>query len=147
MRPVRPDTLIMSGKIPDILTPLVMGMLFVPKQQEDVFPDEIDDPVMDYIKKQREDVKEAQEFIRSIDVVCEAALIDPSIIAYLSLAERIWVFKMAFLPAAVLSRFRYKPARDVEAMDDEQEQQQQAERDDAGDGIAVPVESADLVPA
>jgi hypothetical protein len=54
---------------------------------------------------------------------------DEIAISELSLSDRMWIFKLAFMPAEVLSRFRYEPARDVEAMDDEQEQPQQTEPD------------------
>lgn len=145
MRPVRADMLLVSGKMPDILTPLVMRMLFGAQPDDVEFPDEIEDPVMHYLSKTRAKAQEAVEFVRSVDAVCEAALVDPSIVPYLSLSDRLWIFKLAFIPAEVLSRFRDEPRRDVETVPDEQGQVQ-AERDDAGDGIAVPVESADSVP-
>lgn len=118
MRPVQADKLLMSGKVPDILTPLVMNMLFPPKQAEpgpETFPDEIGD----YIAKPRDDTKEALEFIRSVDVVCEAALIDPTIVPYLSLGDRLWIFRLAFYPAEVLSTFRLEPTPNVGLTPDE----------------------------
>jgi hypothetical protein len=145
MRPVRADKLLMGGNMPDILTPLVMRMLFGVQPDDVEFPDEIEDPVMHYLSKTRAKAAEAVEFVRSVDAVCEAALVDPSIVPYLSLSDRLWIFKLAFIPAEVLSRFRDEPSGDVEAVSDEQGQVQ-AERDDAGDRPAVPVESADSVP-
>lgn len=129
MRPVQADKLLMSGKVPDILTPLVMGMMFAKEQPEDetVFPDEIDDPVNAYLNKQRQEAKDAISFIQSVDVVCEAALVDPSIVPYLSLRDRMWIFKLAFYPVEVLSNFRLKPARDVAAGNDSAGDAQQAE--------------------
>lgn len=144
MRPVRADHLLESGKVPDILTPLVMNMLF-PSEKEvgpDVFPDEVGD----YLAKPRDEKAEALEFIKSVNVVCEAALIDPSIVPYLSLPDRMWIFKLAFMPVEVLSRFRLQPRRNVESVDDEREQSHAAEHDDAGNRLAVQVEPADGVP-
>lgn len=119
MRPVRPDTLLVSGKVPDILTPLIMKMMFARQQEDDtVFPDEVKDPITHYLTQERAKAQEAMEFIKSVDVVCEAALVDPSIVPYLSLNDRMWIFKIAFLPVEILSRFRHQPPRNVEAGDD-----------------------------
>lgn len=142
MRPVRPDALLISGKIPDILTPLVLGMLFPQEQgKEQVFPDEVRNPVDDFLQKERAKAADAVEFVRAVDAVCEAALLDPSIVPYLSLADRMWIFRLAFMPAEVLSTFRLGQAADVGAVDGSQEQPRPTERDDAGDRLAEPVES------
>jgi hypothetical protein len=130
MRPVKPETLLMSGNIPDILTPLVLEMMFPkPKAEDDtVFPDEVDDnPVSVYLTKERQRAAEVVEFVKSVDAVCEAALIDPSIVPYLSLSDRMWIFRLAFLPAEALKNFRLQPAADVESVPDEQGDAQQAE--------------------
>lgn len=150
MRPVRADRLLLSGNVPDILTPLVMRMIFPREEVVDatVFPDEADDqdPVDAFLYKEREKAQEAMEFIKAVDVVCEAALIDPSIIPYLSLTDRMWIFRLAFMPAEVLSTFRLQPAGDVGVVFDEQGEVQ-AERDAAGDGVPGKPEPADAVPA
>lgn len=130
MRPVQPDRLLMSGKVPDILTPLVMGMMFAkePPADETVFPDEVEDPVNAYLNKEREKAQDAIEFIKSVDVVCEAALVEPDIVPYLSLADRLWIFKLAWMPAEVLSTFRLQSKRDVESSDDSAGEPLQAEQ-------------------
>jgi hypothetical protein len=124
MRPVRPDKLLLSGKVPDILTPLVMGMLF-PAEDDDTgrFPDELDT----FLSKPRNKAAEAAEFIRAVDAVCEAALVEPEIVPYLALADRLWVFRLAFLPAEVLSTFRLQPKGDVETVPDQQGDAQPAQ--------------------
>lgn len=128
MRPVKPDTLLMSGKVPDILTPLVMGMMFAKeKEDETVFPDEVKDPIMHYLSKEREKAQEAVEFIKSVDVVCEAALVDPSLVPYLSLADRLWIFRLAFMPVEVLATFRHQQTANVETGNDSAGEPQQAE--------------------
>lgn len=139
MRPVQPDKLLMSGKLPDILTPLVMGMMFAKEKAADetIFPDEVDNPIDAYLTKQRQDAKDAIAFIQSVDVVCEAALVDPSIIPYLGLQDRLWIFRLAWMPVEVLSRFRLQPARDVEAGDSGDGEPQQTEPDAAVDSATV----------
>lgn len=124
MRPVRLDKLLMSGNVPDILTPLVMRGLFPASDAEaDRFPDEINT----FIGQKRDKQKEAVDFIRAVDVVCEAALIDPSVVPYLSLSDRLWIFRLAFLPAEVLSRFRLQPQADVVDVGEGDEVRQAAE--------------------
>lgn len=143
MRPVRPDKLLASGKVPDILTPLVMNMMFPPDKVEDdvVFPDEVNS----FLGKPRDKTAEAIEFVKAVDVVCEAALIDATAVPYLSLSDRLWIFKLAFMPVEVLSTFRLQPKRDVGVGDSSTGEPQPPERDDAGDSGTVPVESTDSI--
>lgn len=131
MRPVQPDKLLMSGKVPDILTPLVMGMMFAKEKDADdtVFPDEVDNPVDAYLNKQRQEAKDAIEFVKSVDVVCEAALVEPDIVPYLSLSDRLWIFRLAWMPVEVLRNFRLGQTATVEAGDGGGTEPQQAEPD------------------
>lgn len=150
IRPVRADRLLMSGNVPDILTPLVLRMMFPKEDVVDAttFPDEADDvdPITRFLTKQREQAQEAMEFVRAVDVVCQAALLDPSVLPYLSLADRMWIFRLAFMPAEVLSTFRLQPARDVEAVQDEQGSLP-SERAAARNGISMQPEQHDRAPA
>lgn len=116
IRPVHLDRLLVKGKVPDALTPLVVRMLFGAKPDDAEFPDEIDDPVTHYLTKQRAEAQELAKFIESVDMVCEEALVDPALMPYLSLENRMWVFKMALLRAEVLSTFRHEPAGNVDDM-------------------------------
>lgn len=128
MRTVTPDKLLRSGRVPDILTPLVSKMLF-----ESVANEELDKFI-----EPREQVKENLEMIDSLNVVCEAALLYPRIVAEpvaddeimaedLSLADRGWVFKLAFQEAHILRRFRLETTRDVESVPDQQDDTQPTE--------------------
>lgn len=127
MKPVQLDRLLLAGKVPDILTPLVMRMLFGTKPDDPEFPDEIKDPATHYLTKKRTEAQEAIEFIESVDVICRESLVDAAAIPYLSIADRMWVFKLALMRAEVLSTFRHEPARDVEAVHDEQDNAQPTE--------------------
>lgn len=135
MRPVQPDTLLRSGRVPDLLTPLVIKSLYESVREElDAF-----------VFEPRKQTEETLQMIESVNVVVEAALVYPRVVAKptaddeiaideLSLSDRMWIFRLAFMPAELLSRFRYEPPRDVEAVADEQGDAQQAEPVDVREG-------------
>lgn len=129
MRPVQPDGLLMSDfDLPDPLTQMVMQMLFPapkPEADADTFPDERDD-VDEFLTRPRTKKDEIAGFVRSVNAVCELALVDPSVLPYLSLPDRMWIFKLAFMPAAVLSRFRLRAKEDVADVVEGDEVQQAA---------------------
>lgn len=137
MRPVQPDKLLAAGTVPDILTPLVMRMIFPPPEAEVHFPDEVNT----FLSQERKKAADTVEFVRAVDVVCAASLVDPSVVPYLPLSDRMWIFKLAFLPVEVLSRFRLKSTRDVGAVPDEQGDEQPTEPGAAVDRVTEPAES------
>lgn len=112
MRPVKPDALIRSGKIPDILTPIMLNAIYEPSSVK------INAAVDEFVETPREQREEILEMLASIDAVCEAALIDAEQLPYLTYSERTCIFRLAFLPVEVLSRFRLQPDRDVEVAAD-----------------------------
>lgn len=129
MRAVTPDKLLRSGRVPDILTPLVVKMLKGEAQNE-----EIDD----FYGKERDEVKDWLAMIDSVNVVCEAALVYPRVVEQpegddeiaiddLSLQDRFWIFKLAFQPAEVLSRFRLESLADVDDSADSEGNEQPTE--------------------
>jgi hypothetical protein len=120
MRSVRPELLLRSGKLPDILTPIVLKTLYESATEE----------LDAYLFDQREQAEDALKMIEGVDAVCEQALVDPSIVPYLSLNDRMWIFKLAFMPAEVLSRFRLGQTRDVEVGADGEGDEQPTERVD-----------------
>lgn len=114
MRTVTPDRLLRGGRVPDILSPLVTKMMY-----ERVATAELDE-----FMSRREQEAESLAVIESINLVCEAALLYPRIVAEpvaddeicaedLSLGDRGWIFKLAFQPAEFLKRFRNQPHGDV----------------------------------
>jgi hypothetical protein len=110
MRTPRPEVLLRSGKLPDILTPIVIKSLY----------EDVSKKLDAYLFTERDEVQDTLDMVAGVDAVCEAALIDPSVIPYLTLSDRMWIFKLAFMPAAVLSTFRYEPDGDVEDTPDSQ---------------------------
>lgn len=136
MRPLQPDKLLELGNIPDILTPIMLKGLRGDVTQE----------LNAFLMDKRDNMAETMEMVKAVNAVCKAALVDPSITDLLTLSDRMWIFKLAFMPAEVLSTFRLQPRRDVEDLDDKQGQPLQTEPVDASDGIAVQAEPADSVP-
>jgi hypothetical protein len=125
IRTVTPDRLLRLGKLPDILTPLVVRMIY----------EEVTVSDLDAFLATKEQVTQALEMIDSLNVVCEAGLLEPSIgpgegqitVDDLTLAERGWIFKLVFQPAEVLSSFRYESAPDVAVVPDGEDNGQPAQ--------------------
>lgn len=118
LRPVTPDKLLRLGRIPDTLAPIMLKGLY-----QDIHSD-----LDDFVQDKSDDREQTLEMLNAIDVVCEAALLEPDIVPYLSLADRMWIFKLAFMPAEVLSTFRLQPERDVAAEADGEGDGDKAER-------------------
>lgn len=110
MRTVTPDRLLRLGKIPDILTTFVVNMVYGKTNGDDVVS----------FLAPKEKAEDAAAMLESLRVVCEAALVHPRIVADpmaddeisiedLEIADRGWIFRVAFAPAESLFRFRQKP--------------------------------------
>lgn len=106
MHPVQIEKLLEAGDVPDMLTNILVKGLY-----EDV-REELDAMVME----KHDDRAAAMDTIKAVDAVCRAALVEPDIVPYLSLTDRFWIFKLAFMPVEVLSRFRLQPQGDVDAV-------------------------------
>jgi hypothetical protein len=118
MRPARLDVLLESGDIPDILTPMLIKGLY----------ESIAEDVNDFAMEPQQNKKEIIERIRAMDAVGRSVLIEPDQIQYLSLGDRMWLFKLAFMPAEVLSRFRLQSAALVDDAQQGYEVSEVAER-------------------
>lgn len=114
LRTVRPDTLVRLGKIPNVLTTLVLNMIY-DRGEEDQF---------EKFLTNVESREEALEMLESLRVVCTASMVSPKIVDNpqaddeisiddLDLGDRSYIFRLAFVPAEALSTFRYKPPSDV----------------------------------
>lgn len=122
LRTVTPDRLLRLGKLPDILTPLVIKMFY-----EGVAPSDLDK-----FLDQRETVEEILEQVESLRVVCVAGLLEPRVVDNpvaadeisiddLTLSERGWIFRLVFQEAEFLATFRFGQAPDVETVPDSQD--------------------------
>jgi hypothetical protein len=127
IRKVRPDMLLRRGRIPDTLTTLMLNMLYGRLQ-----PNELED-----FLSPREQAEEALEMLESLRAVCEAALVEPRIVDEpiaddeisiddLEIPDRGRIFSLVFMPADALSRFRYQPKTNVDAVENVAGDTQQA---------------------
>ena len=137
LRPVSPDQLIASGDVPDILTPLVLRMLYHGSDGSEL---------TQLVTSSEESVAHARGTITLINAVCRAAFIQPRIteapqsddeitIDDVEVLDRYFVFQLATQPAEVLRDFRLSPATtDVATVPDEQGDGQPAQRHDDDSG-------------
>lgn len=121
LRNVSPmDLLHSAGKIPDTLTPLVIDMLY----EKDF--NKTNDALDKFVQEPRTELAKTLEMLESIDMVCRAALIDPEQLSYLTFLDRAYIFRLAFLPAEVLSRFRRQQVGNVGGVQSGEQVQQAA---------------------
>lgn len=117
IRTVKPDMLLKLGKIPQVLTTLVVDMIY-DRGEEDKF---------EKFLSANETAEEAREMLESLRVVCVAGVIEPKIvdnptkddeisIEDIDLADRSFIFRLVFAPSEALSRFRYEPPSDVDVV-------------------------------
>lgn len=133
LRPVSPDLLLSTGDLPDMLTPLVVKMVFEGSDGQEV--DRLTDP--------QQMISQAADTVQLFNTVCRLAFLAPRIvddpqaedeisIEDIDLADRGFVFQLVTQPAEVLRRFRLEPAGDVAAVSDGQGDGDAAEPDGTG---------------
>lgn len=122
LRPVSPDQLITTGEVPDILTPLVLKMLFQGS----------DGSELAQLTQSGELLSHAGETVKLINAICRLAFVQPRIvddpqsddeisIDDVAIIDRSFVFQLVTQPAEVLRDFRLSPTiTDVATVPDEQ---------------------------
>lgn len=111
LRPVALDVLIVSGKLPDLLTPLAAKSLWVETDGEKI----------------GNEAEQAKGYAELVNIVVPAAMVEPRIVDEpegddeisledIDFADKVAVFQLATQPAEVLRRFRDKQERDVAAV-------------------------------
>lgn len=117
LRTVRPDSLLRLGKIPNVLTTLVLNMLY----------DRDEDDQFEKFLANSETREQAIDMVESLRVVCTAGMVSPRIVDNpteddeisiddLDLGDRAFIFRLVFAPAEALSRFRAESPSDVAVM-------------------------------
>lgn len=136
LRPVSPDQLIAGGEVPDILTPLVLKMLFQGS----------DGSELSRLTQPEQVLVHAGETVKLINAICRLAFVQPRIvddpqsddeisIDDVAIIDRSFVFQLATQPAEVLRDFRLSPTiTDVATVPDEQGDGEPAQRPDVLDG-------------
>jgi hypothetical protein len=119
IRTVRPDELLKLGKIPQILTTLLLEEIYG-KGEDNKYEKFLED---------NETTEEALAMLESLRVACVAGMVEPKIVDNptqdneisiddIELSDRAYIFRLVFAPSDALSRFRYKPPSDVDVVAD-----------------------------
>jgi len=119
IRTVRPDQLLKLGKIPQVLTTLLLEEIYG-KGEEDKFEKFLSDT---------ETPEEAMAMLESLRVVCVAGMVEPRVVENptkdneisiddIDLSDRAYIFRLVFAPSEALHRFRYQPPSDVDVVAD-----------------------------
>lgn len=117
MRTVTPDRLLRLGNMPDTLTSFVVNMVYGKLSKDAVFE----------FLAPKEKAEEAAAMLESLRVVCEAALVYPRLVLEpvaddeisiddLEVADRGWIFRLAFASAEALYPFRHEPPPALERL-------------------------------
>lgn len=118
LRVIDPPALLREGKMPDILTPLVI---------RSIYQDLTDRELRDFLGQPKANVTDALALLETMDFVCERTIMDGTELADLTLAEKRWIFRLVMGPAELLTTFRYDPNADVADMDEGDEVREVAE--------------------
>lgn len=119
LRSLDTETLLREGKVPDILTPLVI---------KSIYEDVSDKEVRGLLGQSRGSREEALAMMEAIDFVAEKSIADGTKVKDLTIGEKRWIFRLAMTPAELLVTFRYDPDVDVEPVVEVNEVQQTTER-------------------
>lgn len=101
--------LLREGKMPDILTPLVI---------KSIYQDLSDKEVREFIGQPRGGATDALALMETMDYVCTKAIADGTKVKELTIGEKRWIFRLALSSAELLVTFRYDPNADVESVDE-----------------------------
>lgn len=119
IRTVRPDELLKLGKIPQVLTTLLL---------EEIYGKGEDDKYEKFLSE-NETPQAALEMLESLRVACVAGMVEPKVVENptrddeiaiddIELADRAYIFRLVFAPSEALHRFRYQPPSDVDVVAD-----------------------------
>lgn len=123
LRSLDAESLLRDGKMPDLLTPLVI---------KSVYQELSDRELREFVGSQRGSIPEALSLLETIDFVVEKTLVSGATTKSLTLAEKRWIFRLVMGPAELLITFRLDETPDVEPMDEGDEVRATAEPDTEG---------------
>ena len=105
IRPLDVSALLDEGKVPDILTPIIVKA---------VYSEVSDSDAKNFVFKEHTDLKELAEHLAAIDYVVKHSLVgDNPSPKQLTLREKRWIFRLAMIPAEYLATFRWEQDDDV----------------------------------
>lgn len=118
LKAVDAPTLLREGKMPDILTPLVV---------KSVYQDLSDNELRQFVEQQKGSPKEALDMLEAMDFIAKHTIADGTKVEDLTIPEKRWLFRLVMGAAEMLVTFRYEPNLDVEPVDEEQDVPQATE--------------------
>lgn len=127
LRPVAIDALMISGRIPDLLTPLASSHLWSPRWI-----------TQDEAKQILSEAKAAREYTELISIIVRAAMVEPKIVDNpqaedeialddLDIHDKFNIFNLMTQPLGWLRRFRDQQTADVEPVQHSEGDQPEAE--------------------
>ena len=132
LRTLDAEALLREGKIPDILTPLVI---------KSVYEELSDREVRGVLTQSRGSKEDALAMLEAIDFVVEKSIADGTKAKDLTLGEKRWIFRLAMEPAELLTTFRHDPNADVESLAEGDEVQPNAKSDNERDELPSSVDA------
>jgi hypothetical protein len=118
LKPVNHQTLLREGKMPDVLTPLVM---------RSVYQDLPDKEVKNFLEQPRQKPEDALKYIEAVDFICKHTIADNTKVEDLLLPEKRWIFRLTRGAAELLINFRHDEEANVEPVDEVEDVQPTAE--------------------
>lgn len=118
LRAVDAPTLLREGKMPDILTPLVV---------KSIYQELSDTELRAFLGDARSGIDDALTMLDTIEFVVQSCIMDDTEVQDLTLAEKRWIFRLVMGPAELLITFRWEEELDVEHLAEGDEVQQAAE--------------------
>jgi hypothetical protein len=107
IRTLDTPALLRSGKVPDILTPLVV---------KSIYQDLSDRELRDFLGQKHSNPQDALAMLDAVDYVVEKSVVSGAKVQDLTLAEKRWIFRLAMGPAELLITFRFDSEPDVESV-------------------------------
>lgn len=110
--------LLKEGKMPDILTPLVMRSVYQDLPERDV---------KGFVERTPTNPEDALKYMDTLDFVAKHTITDETKLEDLLLSEKRWIFRLVMGAAELLITFRHKPEDDVEPVAEVEDVQSTAE--------------------
>jgi hypothetical protein len=104
LKSIDAPALLRKGKMPDLLTPLVIKL---------VYTEVPDREIREFLSAQKSKVEDALAMADALDFVAAESIMDGTKVEDLTMAEKRWIFRLAMGPAELLVNFRNEEELDV----------------------------------
>lgn len=107
LKSVDAESLLKEGQIPNILTPLIVKMVY-----QDLSGNEI----RQFVEGNKGQVQDALGMVETLNFIAKYAITDGTKVESLTLAEKRWIFRLVMGAAELLITFRFDQDPDVEVV-------------------------------